>query len=56
MSDFIAATGNNYVCHAAALRRWLNREKKENPKWVCLIKNDAQNPKISGSHRKMKPM
>lgn len=23
---------------------------------VCLIKNDAQNPKISGSHRKMKPM
>ena len=32
MSEFIAATGNDYVCHAAALRRWLNREKKENPK------------------------
>lgn len=24
--------------------------------WVCLIKNDAQNTKISGSHRKKKPM
>ena len=24
--------------------------------WPYLIKNDAQNPKISGSHRKMKPM
>ena len=32
MSEFIAATGNDYVCHTAALRRWLNREKKENPK------------------------
>ena len=32
MSEYIAATGNDYVCHAAALRRWLNREKKENPK------------------------
>ena len=32
MSEFIAATGNDYVCHAAALRRWLNREKKANPK------------------------
>ena len=32
MSEFIAATGNDYVCHAAALRRWLNREKKEKPK------------------------
>ena len=32
MSEYIAASGNDYVCHAAALRRWLNREKKENPK------------------------
>ena len=32
MSEFIAATGNDYVCHAAALRRWLNREKKKNTK------------------------
>lgn len=32
MSEFIAATGNDYVCHTAALRRWLNREKRENPK------------------------
>ena len=32
------------------------RQLITNPKWVCLIKNDAQNPKISGSHRKMKPM
>lgn len=30
--------------------------QKRRGKWVCLIKNDAQNPKISGSHRKMKPM
>ena len=32
MSEYIAASGNDYVCHAAALRRWLNREKKEKPK------------------------
>ena len=32
MSEYIAASGNDYVCHAAALRRWLDREKKENPK------------------------
>ena len=32
MSQYIAASGNDYVCHAAALRRWLDREKKENPK------------------------
>ena len=32
MSQYIAASGNDYVCHAAALRRWLEREKKENPK------------------------
>ncbi len=32
MSEYIAASGNDYVCHAAALRRWLDREKKEKPK------------------------
>ena len=32
MSEYIAASGNDYVCHAAALRRWLNREKKEKQK------------------------
>ena len=32
MSEYIAASGNDYVCHAVALRRWLNREKKEKPK------------------------
>ena len=32
MSQYIAASGNDYVCHAAALRRWLDWEKKENPK------------------------
>ena len=32
MAGATAASGNDYVCHAAALRRWLNREKKENPK------------------------
>lgn len=34
-----------------ALRRKIELRWSE-----CLIKNDAQNPKISGSHRKMKPM
>lgn len=32
MSQYIAASGNDYVCHAAALRRWLDKEKKEKPK------------------------
>lgn len=32
MSEYIAASGNDYVCHAAALRRWLNREKKRSRK------------------------
>ncbi len=30
--QYRAASGNDCVCHAAALRRWLNREKKEKPK------------------------
>ena len=37
----------------------VNREfaQMKERRWrVCLIKNDTQNPKISGSHRKMKPM
>ncbi len=32
MSQYIAATGNDYASHAAALRRWADKEKKENPK------------------------
>ena len=32
MSQYIAATGNDYVSHAAALHRWADKEKKENPK------------------------
>ena len=32
MSEYIAANGIDYANHAAALHRWLGREKKENPK------------------------
>ena len=32
MSRYIAAFGNDYVSHAAALYRWADKEKKENPK------------------------
>ena len=32
MSQYIAATGKDYASHAAALRRWADKEKRENPK------------------------
>ena len=32
MSRYIAAFGNDYVSHAAALYRWADKEKRENPK------------------------
>ena len=32
MSRYIAAFGNDYANHAAALYRWADKEKKENPK------------------------
>lgn len=32
MSRYIASSGNDYICHAAALYSWADREKKENPK------------------------
>ena len=32
MSEYIAANGIDYANHAAALHRWLGREKKEKPK------------------------
>ena len=32
MSRYISYSGNDYMCHAAALSSWAEREKKENPK------------------------
>lgn len=32
MSRYINYSGNDYMCHAAALSSWAEREKKENPK------------------------
>ena len=32
MSRYIVSSGNDYMCHAAALSSWADREKKENPK------------------------
>ncbi len=32
MSRYILSSGHDYMCHAAALYSWADREKKENPK------------------------